>query len=470
MREGNRTCSCECPMPEQACELLRGKGFCEILSQRLVFLLRNSRRTLRFAGPHGTKVFRRERILDHLRKVTALALLAAIMIWPATARGQKQSSILEYQPDFETPQQEVLSEQTQSTDQVSDVEWHYGGFVDVGYLLDFNHPANHLFRSRSTTFRVDEVDLDMAGLYVRKEASEKSRWGAELTLQAGKDSEGFAFSPTAPHLAGSTWLRHLGPTNVSYLVPFGKGVAIQGGIFSSLVGYDSLYAKDNFNYTRPWMADVTPYLMMGVNALYPFTRKLSGTLFVINGYSHLAHANNVPSSGGQLAYKPRNNLTLKETVLYGPQQSDTALEFWRFLSDSIAEEKMHQVTFAFEYVYSAERVNTAGTPRALMIASQLPVHWALNRRWSATVRPEVFWDRDGRWTSARQTVKAVTTTLEYRIPYRKTQTLARLEHRYDDSRGPQGGFFRGAETESGTVGLVPAQNLLILGVIFTLDH
>ncbi len=29
-------------------------------------------------------------------------------------------------------------------------KWQYNGFVDASYLLDFNHPANHLFRSRST--------------------------------------------------------------------------------------------------------------------------------------------------------------------------------------------------------------------------------------------------------------------------------------------------------------------------------
>jgi hypothetical protein len=105
-----------------------------------------------------------------------------------------------------------------------------------------------------------------------------------------------------------------------------------------------------------------------------------------------------------------------------------------------------------------------------MMAGQLPVHWVLTKRWSATVRPEFLWDRDGRWTSARQTVKAVTSTLEYRIPYRQTTTILRLEHRYDDSRGPDGGFFRGAEFAPGVIGLTPTQHLLILGVIFTFDR
>ncbi len=68
-----------------------------------------------------------------------------------------------------------------------------------------------------------------------------------------------------------------------------------------------------------------------------------------------------------------------------------------------------------------------------------------------------------------QLVKAVTTTLEYRIPYRWTNTILRLEHRYDDSRGKGGGFFRDGEVRPGVVGLTPTQHLLILGLIFTLD-
>src|SRR5258707_14306716 len=66
-------------------------------------------------------------------------------------------------------------------------KWQYNGFVDAGYLLDFNHPANHLFRDRSTAFKVDELDLNMAGAGVKKLASESSRWGIELAVQAGKE-------------------------------------------------------------------------------------------------------------------------------------------------------------------------------------------------------------------------------------------------------------------------------------------
>jgi hypothetical protein len=359
--------------------------------------------------------------------------------------------------------------QSQPVGEQAKPRWSYSGFADLGYLVDFNHPSNHLFRNRSTAFKVDELDLNMAGAGVKKEAAQDSRWGMELAVQGGKDSEGFGFSATAPNVSGSDGLRHFGLADVSYLAPVGQGLTVQAGLFNSFIGYDSLYAKDNFNYTRPWGADYTPYLMFGVNVSYPFNKKITATAFIINDYFHLAHPNNVPSFGGQIAYSATGHLNFKETILYGPHESDTALEFWRFFSDSIAEWKRDPLTAAFEYQIGTERVEVLGNPRALWMSAQLPVHRVLRGPWSVTVRPEFCWDRDGRWTGSAQLVKAVTTTLEYRVSYRKTTTIARLEYRFDDSRGTGGGFFKGGEVSPGVSGLTPTQHLLVIGLMFAFD-
>jgi hypothetical protein len=347
--------------------------------------------------------------------------------------------------------------------------WQYGGFVDVGNLHDFNNPSNHLFRSRGTAFHVDEWDLNMAAAYVKKKASARSRWGTELLAQGGSDEEVFGFSATAPNLAGAAWIGHLGLANVSYLAPVGTGLMLQGGIFASLIGYDSLYAKDNFTYTRPWGADFTPYLMTGVNASYSVSDKVNATAFVVNGYWHLANANHVPSSGGQLAYKASPRVTVKETVLVGPHQVNTSLAYWRFLSDSVVERRDDRVTTAFEYQLSTEVVDALGRPWAWWMSVQLPVHWVVGPPWSVSVRPEVAWDSTGRWTGHEQSIEAITTTLEYRVPYRWANTILRLEHRFDRSRGTGGGFFNDGEQSPGVVGLTPTQHLLIMAVVFTFD-
>jgi len=94
----------------------------------------------------------------------------------------------------------------------------------------------------------------------------------------------------------------------------------------------------------------------------------------------------------------------------------------------------------------------------------LPVRWNVHGPWSVSVRPEVAWDRDGRWTLARQTIKAFTGIVEYKIPYKWASTILRGEYRIDDSRGPQGGFFKGDDLT-----LTPTQHLFIVAAIFTFD-
>ncbi len=269
------------------------------------------------------------------------------------------------------------------------MHWDYGGFVDVGYLRDFNDPSNHLFRSRGTAFHVNEWNLNMAGAYLKRKTSEQSRWGTELLVQGGKDEEVFGFSATAPNIAGADVLGHLGLANVSYLAPVGTGLTLQGGIFASFIGYDSLYAKDNMNYTRPWGADFTPYLMTGVNASYAASDRATATAFVVNGYWHLADANNVPSVGGQFAYKASPRVTVKETVLAGPHQANTSLNRWRVLSDTIVERRGDRVTTAFEAQFATERVDASGNPRASWISVQTPMRWAPPGPWSVSVRPGV---------------------------------------------------------------------------------
>ncbi|WP_447975415.1 outer membrane beta-barrel protein [Nitrospira sp. Kam-Ns4a] len=350
-------------------------------------------------------------------------------------------------------------------------DWHYGGFLDLGYSLDFNFPRNHLFRDRSTTPRVNELDLNMGAVYVRKDATERSRWGLELMGQGGEDAKAFGFGVNLPKLDGSSWLRHLGRANVSYLAPVGNGLTVQAGIFPSLIGYESLYAKDNFNYTRAWIADYSPYLMMGVNALYPFNDRWTGAVFVINEYFHLQNANSLPSYGAQLAYRPAQAWVLKETVYCGPDQSATALAFWRLFSDSIVEWKVtDDLILVGEYQVGTQRAAAVpGHPRQFYMGAAFPVRWHLGGPWSVALRPEVYWDRNGLITGDRQFIRAVTATTEYKLPAGWTTARLRLEYRYDESTGPGGGFFKGGETAPGVVGLTPVQHLLIVALIWTLD-
>ena len=348
--------------------------------------------------------------------------------------------------------------------------WHYGAYLDVAYILNFNFPENHLWRNRATASRHNEFAPNMALAYVRKDANESSRWGMELGVQGGYDSEHFAFLQGEKEVSGADTLRHVHRANVSYLAPVGKGLTITAGLFNSLIGYESLYAKDNATYTRSWLADNTPYMMFGINAKYPVTDNLTVTAFVINGYYHLSHPNDQPSYGGQWAYRATPRLTLTQTLYGGPDQTNTALQFWRLYGNHIVEWKGDDFTLALSYDIGTENIaDRPGHPRAFVTGGNLVARWHVAGPWTLVARPEFYWDRNGRWTGSEQFVKAVTSTVEYKIPYKWTNTTVRLEHRWDESTGAGGGFFRRGEVQPGVLSLTPNQHLVLLGLLWTFD-
>ncbi len=211
-------------------------------------------------------------------------------------------------------------------------------------------------------------------------------------------------------------------------------------------------------------------MMFGVKASYPVSDELAATLYVVNAYYHLAHPNDEPSYGGQLQWKPTSRLTVTETLYYGPDQANTSMQFWRLYSNFNTEWKGDDVTLSLSYDFGTENIATQpGSPRAFVTAGALFTRWHIAGPWSIAVRPEFSWDRNGRWPGNQQFVKAITSTLEYKIPSRWTNATLRLEHRYDESTGKQGGFFKDGNFANGQPMLTPGQHLLIVGLLWSFD-
>ncbi|MGH7167698.1 MAG: outer membrane beta-barrel protein [Nitrospiraceae bacterium] len=349
-------------------------------------------------------------------------------------------------------------------------DWRYGVFVDTAYTVDFNFPENHLWRSRSTTRRVNELDVNMAYGYVKKDAAEASRWGLEFAVQDGYDSQNFAFAQGEPNVGGADTLRRFGRANVSYLAPVGNGLTVTAGLFNSLIGYESLYSRSNLNYTRAWISENSPYAMFGVSARYPFSHEWAAAFYVINGYAYLSRPNDLPSYGGQVQWTPTPRVTVTQNVYFGPDQNNTAIRFWRLFSDSNVQWKNEDVTVALSYdVGTEDFAGDPNHPRTFWMGSALFTRWHVAGPWSVAVRPEFYWDRNGRLTGSQQLLVATTSTLEYRLVFRKLTGLLRVEYRFDQSSGPGGGFFRGGEIAPGVIGLNQNQHILIFGLVWSFD-
>ena len=350
--------------------------------------------------------------------------------------------------------------------------WQYGGFVDVGYLKNFNYPDNHLWRSKQTSPRTNELAPNMGLVYLRKDPAEQSRWGMELALQAGYDTDDLVPEPQpgGPQpISGADTLRHLARANVSYLAPIGAGVTFTAGLFKGSKSYEEFYAKYNLNYTRAYLTDYNPNFLIGFGASYPVTTSLEVGLYVVTEYLHLSHANDLPSYISKLEWRATDNVTLYNSVYYGPDQQATAMQYWRTFADSTLEWRTPDWRVALSYDVGTEKVADIGGARATWMGAALFTQRHLTGPWSVAVRPEFYWDPQGRMTEREQLIWANTTTLEYKKHLGPQLVIIRLEHRYDHSTGSQGGFFHDGSSLSGTPGLTASQHLAILGVIWAFD-
>jgi hypothetical protein len=352
-------------------------------------------------------------------------------------------------------------------------DWQVGALVDVAYGLNFNFPENHRFRSKTTTPRTNEFAPNMLLAYIRKEPLRGSRWGTELALQAGYDTNALVPEPEAGRdepIAGADILRHVSRANLSYLAPLGNGLTLSAGLMEGYINYESFYAKDNFNYTRAYVTENSPNFMLGVGARYPISGNVDVGFHVFNSYKHLSHPNDQPSYGAEVDWRISKRTTLAQNLYFGPDQEATSLRYWRFFSDTQIEWVGEEVTIAAIYDFGTEQaVDLPGSPRTFWTGGAFFTQWNLKGPWSAAIRPEIYWDRNGRMTEFEQVIWAVTTTVEYRKHFGPQLGVVRLEYRYDDSTGKDGGFFRRGEISPGLPELVRSQHVLFFSLLWAFD-
>jgi len=348
-------------------------------------------------------------------------------------------------------------------------DWNFGAYLDVGYLGSDNRPENRTWRSKSTTNKLDRIEANIVRGFVRKDATAASRWGLEFGLQAGVDPDGLVTAPPPPAYApvsDADLLLHLSTTTVSYLFDAGRGLLVEGGLLLGYIAYESFFARNNPNYTRGYLTDYVPYYSWGLQASYPFTDHFTADFILMTGYNYLASPNDAPSYGLQLNWGPASPLVFVQNLYYGPEQSDTAIDFWRFLSDTIVEWNGEWSSLAVAFDFGIERQAwLPDKPRYRWASGAMWGRVNVSERWRVGLRPEFYWDPDGLMTSARQTLWAFATTLEYHASFLAWHDLsARMEYRYDRSTGDGGGFYAGDDNH-----LATNQNLLMVSLIWAFE-
>ena len=354
--------------------------------------------------------------------------------------------------------------------------WEVGGFIDANYIYNSNFPDNHVNRLRSAVPRTGEFSLNLAVVYIRRDAT-PGRFSPtfELALQAGPAADALMYyEPTpggdASRFAGMEVFKHIGRANVGFKTRRGTEVSV--GMHLSPIGIGIHWTPFNWNYTVSWELDGVPYYLAGLRLVHTINERHGLQLWVVNGWQTLADTNKAPSLMLGYTYTPSPRLNVATFAYAGPDQADIRLAAWRMYSDTQFTYNVDRFGVGGLFDIGSERLtDQPGRPSTLWMTGALFTRWRVlgkQRTWDMAARPELYWDRDGRIYGVADNVLVGAT---YTNAVRLTENLlVRLEYRYDHSTLAQGYFYRGAAIHDDAPRFARHQHAVFLAIAGVFAH
>ena len=352
--------------------------------------------------------------------------------------------------------------------------------LDGYYGYNFNRPLGGVNLLRAYDPTSNSFNLSQAAIVIEQAPNVEAgrRFGARLDLQYGQATETVQGNPSnesRPQVFRNVWQAY-----GTYIAPIGKGLAVDFGKFAGSLGYETNYAKDNFNYSRAYFFNYLPFYHFGFRTSYSFNDKFTATHWLVNGANQSEDFNGFKSQAVLLSFKPSSRVTLQTNYYAGKEQRDrnpalnpgfAPLPTQPGLSTDVIrpvpEGRFHaldayatfnvtdKLTLAVEGDYVVNRVEENSAP-SRVTGGVAYAKYQFTPKFALAGRFEYLSDRGGLFSGATQALKEHTLTAEYKLA---DGFLLRGEHRRDYSNQP---FFL---TETPGV-LKKEQNTATLGLIW----
>ena len=297
------------------------------------------------------------------------------------------------------------------------------GFLDSYYAWNGNRPADHanfIAGTGTTAARSNQFDINLAAVeFVR----EPRPVGLHLTLVAGSGTDVVHAADPARET-----FRYVYQASVQYKAT--HRLTLEGGIYPSHIGFEGFFSKDDWNYTRGWLGEFSPYYQTGIKASYVWNDRWSAQLHVLNGWQIIGENNEAKAVGTQVAYSAARFSATVNTFMGAELPNDN--DHQRRFVDSIFTFKVNgRLTLAA----SADRGRQAfpGDQAANWLGLSLWSRYAVDDRRAVAARLERFRDPDDGISGARQTIGGATLTFELR-PHKNL--IVKVEARHDHSTAP----------------------------------
>jgi hypothetical protein len=331
------------------------------------------------------------------------------------------------------------------------------GLVDVFYAVNANSPldgASFLPGTGTTARRANELNVNAAALEV---ALDPHPVGFHLTLAFGSGPEVLHSGERTGSATSHEIWRSVYQASVSWTAPIGSGLLVEAGIYPSHIGYESFFSKDNWNYTRGWMGEFSPYYQAGLKASYAFDAHWSAQIHFLNGWQVIGDNNRAKAVGTQIVWT-NDRASVALNTFAGPELPGDD-SHWRLFGDLTAQLK------ATSWLAVGATVDLGWQDRregaALWHAAGLFARAALSALAAVALRAEYYDDRDGFFSGAPQVLRDATVTLELRPA---EQLILKIEARHDIAGAP---VFTSRRDAAGNATFSTTQTLALASAVAT---
>jgi outer membrane murein-binding lipoprotein Lpp len=334
-------------------------------------------------------------------------------------------------------------------------------FFDGYYGYDFNHPLGRVQYLRAYDVLSNAFSINQAGLVLAldPDVNEGRRYGVRLDLQFGQATDtlqGNAANEPRPEI-----YRNIFQAYGTYVFPLGKGLTVDVGKWSSAIGLEGNYTKDQMNYSRSYFFDYLPFYHAGVRASYKVNDKLAVNYWLVNGTQQSEPTNSYKDELFGFTLQPKSNLSWLVNYYVGQDHPDSvhatncgtapiqpglcltpvspAPDGKQHIFDSYATWNVTpKVTLALEGDYVISRLWANATPGESSAPSHVAggvgyARYQWTKHSAIAGRAEYLSDRNGLFSGTSQALKEFTGTYEYKVA---DGLLTRLEYRRDWSNNP----------------------------------